>query len=114
MRAEVARLDPPTEPGDGAARPRALFVEKGGRARGWIPRLGSMPRTAKKRPEQYDCSRCPAYCCSIYSAVQVTSRDVRRLAAHFDLDVEDAKARYTRVRSGERELVRKPDPVLGQ
>ena len=32
---------------------------------------------------KYDCDKCIAYCCSIYDRVQVTPRDIRRLAAHF-------------------------------
>src|SRR5256885_8235859 len=38
----------------------------------------------------YNCSKCPAYCCSIYERVQVTKRDIRRLANHFG--VEDRKS----------------------
>jgi hypothetical protein len=30
----------------------------------------------------YDCTKCPAYCCSIYGIVEVTDRDLKRLAKH--------------------------------
>lgn len=63
---------------------------------------------------KYDCSKCPAYCCSVYERVQVTRRDIRRLAAHFAVTPEFAMARYTRLFGKERVLRRKADPVLGQ
>ena len=37
----------------------------------------------------YDCSKCPAYCCS-YDEISVTDRDVNRLARHFDLEPDVA------------------------
>ena len=33
----------------------------------------------------FDCSKCPAYCCSVYERVQVSKRDLNRLARHFGL-----------------------------
>jgi hypothetical protein len=33
---------------------------------------------------RYSCSKCPAYCCS-YPEIEVTTRDIERLAKHFDL-----------------------------
>lgn len=69
------------------------------------------PRTA---PPSYDCSKCPAYCCSVYERVQVTPRDVNRLAKHFGLAYETALVRFTRAYKEERILRRKADPVLGQ
>ncbi len=62
----------------------------------------------------YDCSRCPAYCCSIYERVQVTRRDIKRLARHFDISYERASQRYTKLFQGERILRRKADPIFGQ
>ena len=44
---------------------------------------------------RYDCSKCPGYCCS-YDRIEITEFDVRRLAKHFDVDVETARKRYTR------------------
>ena len=69
---------------------------------------------AKIAPPAYDCSKCPAYCCSVYERVQVTPRDVNRLAKHFGLDYETAQVRFTRAYKDERILRRKADPVLGQ
>ena len=63
---------------------------------------------------KYDCDRCVAYCCSIYDRVQVTPRDVRRLAAHFGVLPEVAIQRFTKRWGKERILRRKTDPMFGQ
>jgi Fe-S-cluster containining protein len=62
----------------------------------------------------FDCSKCPAFCCAIYERVQVTKRDINRLAKYFGLTVESATERYTKMYSGERVLRRKKDPIFGQ
>ncbi|HEV7859308.1 MAG TPA: YkgJ family cysteine cluster protein [Pyrinomonadaceae bacterium] len=62
----------------------------------------------------FDCSKCPAFCCAIYERVQVTRRDINRLAKYFGLTVETATERYTKMHSGERVLRRKKDPLFGQ
>ena len=63
---------------------------------------------------KYDCDKCIAYCCSIYDRVQVTPRDIRRLAAHFHLLPEVATQRFTKVWQTERVLRRKADRLFGQ
>ena len=62
----------------------------------------------------FDCSKCPAYCCSIYERVQVTKRDLNRLARYFDVSPEQAERRYTKIdrSSGERVLRRKKDVIF--
>src|ERR1700755_1382121 len=45
---------------------------------------------------KYDCSKCPGYCCS-YPLIQLTKRDVQRLATHFGLDWETARKKFTKV-----------------
>jgi uncharacterized protein len=62
----------------------------------------------------FDCSKCPAYCCSIYERVQVTKRDLNRLARYFGVSVETAERRYTKIHkeSGERVLRRKKDVIF--
>lgn len=71
--------------------------------------------TANGHPANYDCGKCPAYCCSIYERVQVTKRDINRLAKHFGVDYETALVRFTRTyNTTERVLRRKADPVLKQ
>ncbi len=69
---------------------------------------------AKVKPRSYyDCVACPAFCCSVYERVQVTPRDIRRLARHFGVTEEVATARYTKMYDGERVLRRKKDHLFG-
>jgi len=70
--------------------------------------------TDEQKRVNYDCSKCPAFCCSIYERVQVTKRDLNRLAKHFGVPVETAEKRYTKMHEGERVLRRKKDPIFGQ
>jgi len=60
----------------------------------------------------YDCTKCPAYCCS-YESIIVNKRDVNRLAKHFDVDVEVAARRFTKVVEGERVLRHQKDKIYG-
>jgi uncharacterized protein len=62
----------------------------------------------------FDCLKCPAYCCAIYERVQVTKRDLNRLAKHFGISAEVAEKRYTKINkeSGERVLRRKKDVIF--
>jgi Fe-S-cluster containining protein len=46
--------------------------------------------------------------------VQVTKRDIRRLADHFGVDFETAQKRYTTTWQGEPILRRKADPIFGK
>ena len=62
----------------------------------------------------YDCDNCVAYCCSVYDRVQVTPRDIRRLAAHFGVSPDDATKRFTKLWHEERILRRKADRLFGQ
>lgn len=64
----------------------------------------------------FDCNKCPAFCCSVYERVQVTTRDINRLAKHFKVSTETAKRRYTRVNreSGERVLRRVEDAIFNE
>lgn len=43
----------------------------------------------------YSCKKCPAYCCT-YTDIEVTSRDIDRLAKHFDLNYAQAEGRFTK------------------
>ena len=62
----------------------------------------------------FDCNKCPAFCCSVYDRVQVKTRDINRLAKHFNVSFETAKRRYTRINreSGERVLRRVKDSIF--
>jgi len=60
----------------------------------------------------YECSKCPAYCCS-YDRIVVEKRDLVRLAKHFGIDVEVARERFTKVREGEPVLRHQKDAYYG-
>lgn len=45
--------------------------------------------------KRYCCSKCPAYCCS-YPEIEVTPRDIERLARHFGIEYRQAEERYTK------------------
>src|ERR1700704_3412007 len=63
---------------------------------------------------KYDCDKCVAYCCSIYERVQVTPRDIKRLAAHFRGLPDIAAQRFTKLFGKERILRRRADRLFGQ
>ena len=44
---------------------------------------------------KYSCAKCPAYCCS-YPEIEVTKRDIERLARHFDLPYAEVEERFTK------------------
>ncbi len=74
--------------------------------------MGSKKITDEQPRIYFDCSKCPAYCCSIYERVAVNKRDINRLAKHFGVSVETATKRYTKMHSGERVLRRKKDVIF--
>ena len=43
----------------------------------------------------YDCSKCPAYCCS-YQDIELKERDISRLMKHLELDRETFMRRFTK------------------
>src|ERR1700694_2243619 len=69
--------------------------------------------TDEKKRIYYDCTKCPAYCCSIYDRVQVSQRDLKRWARHFGSSEETAAERHTKMYKKERILRRKKDPIFG-
>jgi uncharacterized protein len=75
--------------------------------------MGKTPANGKPK-DPYDCVDCPAYCCSIYDRVQVTPRDLRRLAKHFNVSEEVAAKRYTKMWGKERVLRRKKDVLFAE
>jgi len=70
--------------------------------------------TNVKTKTSYDCVDCPAYCCSVYDRVQVTPRDIRRLAKYFGVTDEVATQRYTKMYQNERVLRRKKDTLFDE
>ena len=61
---------------------------------------------------RYDCSKCPAYCCS-YDSIVITKRDLKRLAKHFGLEFDVAEERFTKIVEGEVVLRHKKDKIYG-
>ena len=45
--------------------------------------------------KRYSCSKCPGYCCS-YPEIEVTPRDIGRLAKYFGVDYAKAEERFTK------------------
>lgn len=50
-------------------------------------------------PVLYDCTKCPAYCCS-YDHILVTRPDIQRLAQRYDLTYQAAEKRFTKMIKG--------------
>lgn len=62
----------------------------------------------------YDCSKCPAYCCS-YEEIDVTGREIARIARHLGLDASTVLDRYTKLtRAGNRVLRHQHDDIFGR
>lgn len=53
------------------------------------------------RAVRYSCDKCPGYCCS-YPEIEVTPRDIQRLAKHFGLGYAEAEERFTKVHPKEK------------
>ncbi len=51
-------------------------------------------KQARARKPQYDCAKCPGYCCS-YARIAVTDFDIERLARHFGIGNAAAKKKFT-------------------
>src|SRR5262249_13292242 len=47
---------------------------------------------------QYSCAKCPAFCCT-YTDIEVTQRDLARIARHFEISLKAAKDKYTKMES---------------
>ena len=60
----------------------------------------------------FDCNKCPAFCCSVYERVEVTTRDINRLARFFNVTYEEARERYTTDYDKERVLKRVDDVIF--
>jgi uncharacterized protein len=62
----------------------------------------------------YNCKKCPGYCCT-YPLIALDKRDVQRLAKHFDMTFEKAKAKFTVERWGYKySMRRKADKLFGR
>ena len=56
---------------------------------------GNSKKSSRSLRVMYNCLKCPAYCCS-YDRVEVTKRDVLRIASHFGISYKQAERRYTK------------------
>src|SRR5690349_7102274 len=75
--------------------------------------IHSVPtRSLKVLKISYDCSLCPAYCCT-YPQIGISRRDIARIAKRFELDVETATKRFTKLNDeGKMILKHRPDPIF--
>src|SRR5256885_2357992 len=60
---------------------------------------------------RYDCLKCPAYCCS-YDEINVTKRDINRLAKHFGIEPDAVRERFTKLKDGNPVLRHRKDTVF--
>ncbi len=64
----------------------------------------------------YNCAKCPGYCCS-YPLIELTKRDVERLAKYFGMSFKMASKKFTKSHSQARTpyvLRRKKDEYFGR
>ena len=54
-----------------------------------------IPVRASQARVRYSCAKCPAYCCS-YPEIEVTPRDIERLAKRYELGYREAEERFTK------------------
>ncbi|HET6263944.1 MAG TPA: rRNA adenine N-6-methyltransferase family protein, partial [Usitatibacter sp.] len=71
------------------------------------------PIPVRAKTQRYSCDKCPAYCCT-YTEIEVTPRDIERLARHFDLTYAQAEERFTKTNgeAGRRLLRHRKDRVF--
>ncbi|MDH4190599.1 MAG: YkgJ family cysteine cluster protein, partial [Betaproteobacteria bacterium] len=61
----------------------------------------SAPAKKKGPKPQYDCTKCPGYCCT-YTLIEIGKRDIARLAKHFGLSYQQAETRFTKYDKNEK------------
>jgi Fe-S-cluster containining protein len=58
------------------------------------------------RMPQFNCAKCPAYCCS-YAEIGATDADIKRLAKHFGMTPEKARKKFTKTsQDGKSQILR--------
>lgn len=67
-----------------------------------------------REPRFYNCSNCPAHCCS-YDYIETKPADVERLAKHHGISVAEATKRFTKLVEGgkQRVLRHQKDEIFG-
>lgn len=64
--------------------------------------------------QQYNCAKCPGYCCS-YPLIPLDKRDIERLAKHHGLTFEEARRSFTKEAHGHKYAMRrKKDEHFGR
>lgn len=58
----------------------------------------------------YNCQKCPGYCCS-YPVIELTKRDVQRLAKHHELTFDKAAKKFTKAVYGHAYIMRRKKDV---
>jgi len=92
----------------------ATFNPRGKSARNGKGNGAAAAGSGPKQSVQYNCAKCPGYCCS-YPVITVTKRDLERLAKHFDLSPEEAEKRFTKSQHGYKRIMRrKQDDHFGK
>lgn len=61
----------------------------------------------------FNCAKCPAYCCS-YDRIEVTKRDMLKIARHFGISYNQAEKRYTKIAFKSRVFRHKKDHIFKQ
>jgi len=72
---------------------------------------GNSKKKSRSLRVMFNCSKCPAYCCS-YDKIEVSKRDVLRIARHFGVSYKQAEKRYTKNSSVGRVLRHKKDHIF--
>jgi len=72
---------------------------------------GNSKKKSRSLRVMFNCSKCPAYCCS-YDKIEVSKRDVLRIARHFGVSYKQAEERYTKNSSVGRVLRHKKDHIF--
>jgi uncharacterized protein len=76
------------------------------KANGRAPANGKANGAEPAERLQYNCAKCPGYCCS-YPVITVTKYDVERLAKHFGLSPQEAEKRFTKSAHGYKRIMRR-------
>ena len=74
---------------------------KHGKAKG-----ARVPGSGPKQSVQYNCAKCPGYCCS-YPVIALTKYDIERLAKYFGVTPEVAEKRFTKAAHGHKRIFRR-------
>ena len=61
-------------------------------------------------PVQYNCRKCPGYCCS-YPVIALDKRDIERLAKHHEMTFDEAGRAFTKEAHGHKYIMRRKADV---